>query len=65
MQKSKSRTVTPAHEDLAHFRPDAAGLDIGAEEIWACVPPERAAQPVRRFGTFTPDLHALADWLAQ
>jgi len=29
------------------------------------VPPERTAQPVRWFGTFTPDLHALADWLAQ
>jgi len=29
------------------------------------VPADREAQPVRRFGTFTPDLHALADWLAQ
>jgi len=43
----------------------AAGLDIGAEEIWACVPADRDARPVRAFGTFTPDLHALADWLAQ
>ena len=33
----------------------AAGLDIGAEEIWACVPAERDTQPVRAFGTFTPD----------
>jgi len=40
-------------------------LDIGAEEIWACVPADRDARPVRAFGTFTPDLHALADWLAQ
>jgi len=40
-------------------------LDIGAEEIWACVPADRDGQPVRAFGTFTPDLHALADWLAQ
>jgi hypothetical protein len=39
-------------------------LDIGAEELWAGVPPERAAQPVRRVGTVTPDLHALADGLA-
>jgi hypothetical protein len=38
-------------------------LDIGAEEIWAGVPAERDAQPVRAFGTFTPDLLALADWL--
>jgi transposase len=43
----------------------AAGLDIGATEIWACVPVERDPQPVRAFGTFTPDLQALADWLEQ
>jgi transposase len=39
-------------------------LDIGSEEIWACVPEGRDAEPVRSFGTFTPDLYALADWLA-
>jgi transposase len=44
--------------------PHAAGLDIGSEEIWACVPEDRDAEPVRAFGTFTPDLYALADWLA-
>src|SRR5579859_7670837 len=44
--------------------PNAAGLDIGACEIYACVPPERAEDNVQVFGTFTPDLTALADWLA-
>jgi transposase len=39
-------------------------LDIGAREIWACVPADHAPEPVRVFGTFTPDLEALADWLA-
>ncbi len=43
---------------------NAAGLDIGSDEIWACVPPDRDPQPVRQFGTFTPDLQALAAWLA-
>jgi transposase len=42
--------------------PNAAGLDIGSTEIVAAVPPERAAEPVRAFGTFTPDLHALVAW---
>ena len=32
-------------------------------EILGCVPPERTAEPVRMFGTYTPDLQALADWL--
>jgi transposase len=42
---------------------NAAGLDIGASEIWACVPADRDAQTVRQFGTFTPDLHDLGEWL--
>ena len=50
---------------LRRHHPAAAGLDSGAEEIWACVPADRATSPVRAFGTFTPDLHALADWLGQ
>ena len=46
------------------INPHAADLDIGSEELWACVPEDRDAEPVRRFGTFTPDLYALAEWLA-
>jgi transposase len=49
---------------LPCINPHAAGLDIGREEMWACVPEDRDAQPVRPFGTFTPDLYVLADWLA-
>ena len=44
---------------------DAAGIDIGAEEIFVAVPPDRDIDPVRRFATFTRDLVALADWLRQ
>ncbi len=43
--------------------PNAAGLDIGKEEIFVAVPADRSTHPVRRYATFTPDLHALADWL--
>jgi transposase len=42
--------------------PDVAGIDIGATELYVCVPLDRDPQPIRRFGTFTEDLHALADW---
>jgi transposase len=41
----------------------AAGIDIGEAEHWVAVPPGGDPQPVRRFGTFTADLDALADWL--
>lgn len=51
-------------ESLDQINLDAAGLDIGAEEIWACVPTDRDAG-VRCFKTFTPDLYSLADWLVE
>jgi len=50
-------------EQLAILHPNAGGLDIGAQEIWACVPPSRQGETVKAFATFTPDLHRLADWL--
>lgn len=65
---SKKAIVKKGQQDLdslACVHPHAAGLDIGAREIWACVPPGTAGETVRTFGTFTPDLHALADWLVQ
>jgi transposase len=49
----------------AVLEPDAAGIDIGAEEIYVAVPPDRDEQATRRFTSFTSDLHALADWLQQ
>ncbi len=47
------------------INPNAAGVDIGATEIYVAVSPDRADPSVRRFATFTEDLHALADWLRQ
>jgi transposase len=58
MKKSR-----PTPSNLPQVNPNAAGLDIGAREILACVPADRDPTPVRAFGTFTPDLQALADWL--
>jgi transposase len=60
---SETADRTAQLSQLAQLHLNAAGLDIGASEIWACVPGDRAAEPVRRFETFTVDLHALADWL--
>jgi hypothetical protein len=40
----------------------AAGVDIGAHEIMACVPDGDDQQIVRAFGTYTADLDSLADW---
>jgi transposase len=48
---------------LPVLHPDAAGIDIGAEEMFVAVPPDRDSDSVRSFGTFTRDLHELCDWL--
>lgn len=50
-------------EQIEVVHPNAAGLDIGAEEIYVGLPPDRAGETVKVFGTFTPDLIHLADWL--
>jgi transposase len=59
-------TPTPKRirlEEWPCIHPNPAGMDIGARAIVVAVPPERDAEPVRVFETFTPDLHALVDWL--
>jgi len=61
---NKKRTVAePKWAQLPCINPDAAGLDIHEAEITACVPCDRTEAPIQVFGTFTPDLCALADWL--
>jgi transposase len=61
LMRKRSKRVEQV--DVVH--PNAAGLDIGSREIWGCVPADRDSQPIRAFGTFTPDLHQLADWLVK
>jgi transposase len=48
---------------LPTLHPHAAGIDIGAREIYVAVPPGTGARTVRSFATFTEDLLALRDWL--
>ena len=57
---NKTKKVT-----LPVMNPAAAGVDIGATEIYVAIPPDRDPESVRMFATFTRDLNALADWLQQ
>jgi transposase len=50
-------------EDRPILEANAAGIDIGAREIFVAVPPDRDEQPVRSFSTFTEDLEKMARWL--
>jgi transposase len=52
-------------DTLPILHADAAGIDVGASELYVAAGADRNLHPVRCFPTFTRDLHALADWLAQ
>jgi transposase len=62
---SSATTPDEVHpfDGLVRIQPYAAGLDIGAHEIAACVPGDEHTQIVRLFGNYTDDLHLLAEWL--
>jgi transposase len=52
-------------QDRPVLEPNAAGIDVGAREMFVAVPPGRDEHPVQVFATFTEDLERLADWLLQ
>lgn len=63
MSTLQPRPKTLHVDGLPTIHPNAAGIDIGADEIVIAIPPDRDDEPVRAFRTFTPDLHALVNWL--
>src|ERR1017187_1296987 len=65
MTKKRRKTRGSGQAVLPVMRPNAAGIDIGAREIYVAVGADRATKNVRAFPTFTQDLQALADWLQQ
>ena len=52
-------------EAFTLVNPHAAGIDIGSVSHWVAAPPDGPAPTVRQFGTFTADLHAMAEWLIE
>lgn len=63
--KSKRNKLPDRPEQLDRqvFEPNAAGIDIGAREIFVAVPEDRDDHPVRKCATFTGDLNKMAEWL--
>jgi transposase len=59
-EKRVNRSNPSKPAKLRIVNPNAAGIDIGSREHFVCV---GEAQPVRRFGCYTPDLHAMASWI--
>ena len=64
-KKQAQETHSSQKKDRPIIGPNAAGVDVGAREMYVAIPPDRDAEPVRVFPTFTADLEALADWLIE
>jgi len=60
---ARNKASKTQHQINTSLNPDAGGIDIGASEIVAAVPPGRCDEPVRTFTSFTYGLRELRDWL--
>jgi transposase len=60
---SKRRQKGAWEDVLPMLNRNAAGIDVGNAEHHVAVPAGRDEEPVRKFGSFTADLHRMAGWL--
>jgi transposase len=62
LKKSKRKSTKKV---LHEARGNAAGIDVGAYEVFVAVPEDRDEENIRSFSTFTEDLQEMARWLKQ
>ena len=55
----------PDHGINTQIHPEAAGIDVGAQEFVVAVPSDRCAESVRTYTSFTSGVYALRDWLLE
>jgi transposase len=61
--KTKKKGKGEWDEDLSALNRNAAGIDVGNADHYVAVPIGRDPEPVQTFGSFTADLHRMAQWL--
>ena len=57
-----AKRTSAERAELKPVKVGAAAIDVGSKIHMAAVDPSCTGMPVRAFGTFTQDLHDLADW---
>jgi transposase len=62
---ARGKSKTPSFDALEQINLHAAGIDVGADEIFVAVPKGADVETVRTFPTFTMDLERCAAWLKQ
>jgi len=62
-RKELGRRLYSDHPGLEVVNRHAAGIDVGNKSHFVAVAPGCDPDPVREFGSWTADLHRMADWL--
>jgi len=60
---TRDQNVSSDFDAMAQINAHAAGIDVGASEIYVAVPKGAVSETVRTFPTFTADLEDCAAWL--
>jgi len=63
MSKKRKNKAHPTPAINTQLHPNAAGIDVGAEEFVVAVPADRCPESVRTFPSFTSGVEALCEWL--
>lgn len=64
-KNSAKNHIKRVQQHLEQVNLYVAGIDIGSREHYVAVPPSLDEESIRKFGCFTPDLGAMADWLVK
>lgn len=64
-RRELQRRIIAGDAALEVVHPNAAGIDVGNESHFVAIPPDRDAIPIREFGSWTADLHEMAQWLKE
>ena len=62
-RKELQRKFDADSPELVIVHGDAAAVDVGSASHFVSVSPDRDQEPVREFGSWTADLHRMAQWL--
>jgi transposase len=62
-RKELQQRLNAADPGLEVVHADAGGIDVGNESHFVAVPAGRDPHPVQEFGSWTADLHRMAEWL--
>lgn len=63
--KKIKKNVRSKSCELKIINPDSAGIDIGADLMQVCVPPDRCETNNRAFGSTTSELRRISSWLRE